>query len=384
MAVALLTLVVASAMHAQTYTFEEVASGLKHQDPSTRLRAIQILKDADYAEAAVPIAAVLEDPDDRVQLAAIDAERALFTARTVPRRKKIGFVVEVRTVAGGDAAAEGQLALKPRDVPTQLLTGLAVALRDNNPRVRAEAINLTSLVAPQACVTAVEVCSHVGNALIDNINAREALLRRAAMQTLGQIRYSNAVQALLDQFSYYQNGADAIAALEALAGIGHAAAASTFRQALTSSNAEMRRIAVEGIARSGTADALAELQQMGQSERSSSMLLALHYAAVKLAAPGSDPSHLVAALREPSLRPLALKYLLDLARSMAPALASSLRDANPDVRRLMADVLGFSRDATLIPALNEATRDTNPDVALAAQQAIQRIRLSGAEATPNP
>src|SRR5687767_15494849 len=81
---------------AQQYTFEEVASGLKHKDAATRLRAIQILKDADYAEAAGPIAAALEDPDDRVQLAAIDAERALFTARPVPRRKKLGFVVELR------------------------------------------------------------------------------------------------------------------------------------------------------------------------------------------------------------------------------------------------------------------------------------------------
>ena len=133
---------------AQQYTFEEVASGLKHQDAATRLRAIQILKDADYAEAAAPIAAALEDPDDRVQLAAIDAERSLFTTRVVPRRKKIGFVVEVRTVAGGDAAAAGQLALKARAVPPQVLTDLAVALRDNNPRVRAEAINLASLLGP--------------------------------------------------------------------------------------------------------------------------------------------------------------------------------------------------------------------------------------------
>ena len=95
---AMLTLAVP--LRAQQYTFEEVASGLKHQDAATRLRAIQILKDADYAEAAVPIAETLADSDDRVQLAAIDAERSLFTSRIVPRRKKIGFVVEVRTVAG--------------------------------------------------------------------------------------------------------------------------------------------------------------------------------------------------------------------------------------------------------------------------------------------
>src|SRR5918992_3330479 len=74
-------LLVAVPLGAQQYTFEEVASGLKHQDPATRLRAIEILKDADYADAAVPIAALLEDKDDRVQLAAIEAERALFTSR---------------------------------------------------------------------------------------------------------------------------------------------------------------------------------------------------------------------------------------------------------------------------------------------------------------
>jgi|SRR5687768_807684 len=204
------------ALSGQQYTFEEVASGLKHQDPATRLRAIQILKDADYAEAAVPIAALLEDPDDRVQFAAIDAERSLFTTRAVPRRKKIGFIVEVRSVAGGDAAAAGQLGLKPRAVPPQLLKGLAVALRDNNPRVRAEAIALAALLGRVACLPAPAqaACDDIGNALVDNINAREPLLRRAAMHALGQLRYVNGVQALSDRLSYHQRGLDAMAALE--------------------------------------------------------------------------------------------------------------------------------------------------------------------------
>ena len=129
-----------------------------------------------------------QDPDDRVQLAAIDAERSLFTTRAVPRRKKIGFVVEVRTVAGGDAAAAGQLALKARAVPPQVLSGLAVALRDSNPRVRAEAINLALAVwrqSPAASESAdrippMRTCvREIGNALVDNINSREPLLRRA-------------------------------------------------------------------------------------------------------------------------------------------------------------------------------------------------------------
>jgi HEAT repeat protein len=413
------------AVTAQQYTFEEVASGLEHQDAATRLRAIQILKDADYAEAAGPIAAALEDADDRVQLAAIDAERSLFTTRAVPRRKKIGFVVEVRTVAGGDAAAAGQLALKARAVPPQVLTGIAVALRDNNPRVRAEALNLASLLAPVACAPEIRLkpdttdiggvpdrapgpgsvrlpasaeataglakarlgrasdggqadrpsCDDIGNALIDNINSRDALVRRAAMQALGQLRYQNAVQALLDQFSYRQRGLDAMAALEGLAGIGHPTSVSVFEELLTSSNADMRRLAVEGLARVGHRDALTTLQQMGQSERSSGVLLALHYANAKFQAVDGSLQQLVASLRTAAQRPLALRYLLDLSVSVAPGLAESLKDQSADVRRLVADVLGFSRDPAVIPALEAATNDSDPDVAAASQQAIERLKL---------
>ena len=236
------------AVIAQQYTFEEVAAGLKHQDAGTRLRTIQILKDADYAEATVPIATALTDVDDRVQLAAIDAERSLFTTRVVPRKKKVALIVEVRTVAGGDAAATGQLALKARSVPPELLSGLAVALRDNNAHVRAEALSLAALLGPVACAPDVQrtadssACDGIGNGLIDGINSREPVLRRAAMQALGQVRYPNAVQALSDQLSYHQKGPDALAALEGLSGIGHATSVSIFEGQLKSSNADMRRL----------------------------------------------------------------------------------------------------------------------------------------------
>jgi HEAT repeat protein len=72
---------------------------------------------------------------------------------------------------------------------------------------------------------------------------------------------------------------------------------------------------------------------------------------------------------------MALKYLLNLAPSMAGPLSGSLRDQNPDVRRLVADVLGFSRDASVVPALNAASKDSDPDVAIAAERAIERINL---------
>jgi HEAT repeat protein len=365
---------------AQQYSFEQVASGLKHQDPATRLKAIQILKDADSQEAAAPIGELLGDPDDRVQLAAVDAERSLFTLRPVSRRERVGYVIERRTSAGVPDAAEGQLALKPRLVPPQVLSGIVVALTDRNPKVRAAAIGLAALLAPIACPVQAkgsftQECVPIGNALIENINSREAALRRAAMYALGRLRYPSAVQALLDQLSYHERGADAQAAMVGLAGTGHAAAVSAFEDRLTHMNATMRKLAVEGLARAAHRDALPQLQQMGQTERSGAVLVALHYATLRLGASGSSPAQIVTSLGNESLRPIAIEYLLDLAPLMASTLAESLGDENADVRRVIADVLGFSRDSSVIPRLTQAAKDPDPGVALAAERALQRLKL---------
>ncbi|HEX5164577.1 MAG TPA: HEAT repeat domain-containing protein, partial [Thermomicrobiales bacterium] len=354
---------------AQQYSFEEVASGLKHKDADTRLRAIQILKDADYQEAAGPIGDLLADVDDRVQLAALDAERSLFTLRPVSRKKMVGFVIEQRSTSGsGDVAAEGQLALKARLVPPSVLGGLVIALSDRNPQVRSQAIDLAGLLAPIACPVRPKAnrtgCDPVGNALIENINSREAPVRRAAMRTLGRLQYPQAVQALMDQLSYHEKGPDAQAALEGLAGIGHVASVSTLEELLKSANTGVRTLAIEGLARADARDALPALQQMGQSERSAGVLLAMHYASLKLGAPGSTPDHLVAALRNETLKPAAIRYLLDLAPTMAPTLAQWLGDQDPEVRRLIADILGFSGDSTVVPVLAQAARATDPDLVL--------------------
>jgi len=376
-AVSALALCFALTLQGHQYSFDEVSSGLKHKDPNTRIRAIRILKEADYQDAVAPIGDVLGDPDDRVQLAAIDAEGFLFTLRPVSRHQKVGYVIEKRTTTGD--AADSQLALKPRTVPPQVLAGLVLALIDRNPEVRGEAISLTALLAPIACRFRQRPgdapCAQIGNAVIENINSKQPALRRAAMQALGRLQYPNAVQALLDQFSFHKRGVDAEVAFEALARVGHVAAVTTFEEHLQSSDADIRRLAVEGIARTGYKDSLYQIQQLGQTERSGSVLLAIHFAMVKLSAPGADISQVVNAVKTPALRPFAIDYLLDLGPSHASSLATSLRDQDPAMRRLMADVLGFSADPAVIPALTAASKDADPDVVLAAQRAIERLKL---------
>jgi HEAT repeat protein len=216
----------------------------------------------------------------------------------------------------------------------------------------------------------------MGNALIEAVNNRDAAVRRAAMQTLGQLRYAMAEPALNDQFSYHQRGPDAAAALIGLAGIGHQTSVSRFRELLGSSDANFRRLAVEGIARSGDKSLQPDLDRLGQTERSAPVLLALHYASVRLGAAGV-PDQFVASLRDPTLRQQAQYYLLDLGRSIgsvAQTLSRFLQDPNADTRATVADILGFSGDARVIPALETAARDADPGAAAAAARAVERIR----------
>jgi HEAT repeat protein len=413
-----------SVLAAQQHTIEEVASGLRAPDPATRLRAVQILRNGGYPEAAGPLSAALSDPDDRVKLEAIAAERALFTSKPLARRKKIGFVIEVRSSnSGGEDVAAGKLALLPLRVPAEVLSGLAEAMRSSNPRVRLDALYAFGALAPlggtaaedalrsgmswtlealrrgnkieqtaaagvagramEGCGTVMvtspdpagSLCAEVGNVLVDSINSRDPDVRRAAMAALGLLRYPNAAQALTDQFSYYQQGPDAEAALDGLAGIGHLTSVEIFKRAFTSPDAEIRRRAVEGLARAGSRDDLPDLERLAQTERANGVLLALHYGTLKLGAP-VKPDQIVASLKDSALRPRALQYLLDLSASAAPAIAESLGNPDADTRMLVADVLGFSRDVSVLPALEAASKDADADVALAAKRAIDRIKLN--------
>ncbi len=207
------------------------------------------------------------------------------------------------------------------------------------------------------------LCAEAGNALVEAMNSAEPQVRRAVMTALGRLRYANAAPALADQFGYYQRGPDAEAALEGLAGIGHDTSRDIFKRTLGNPDADMRRIAVEGLAVAGSRTDLPDLERLGQSERANAVLLALQYASLKLGAPfGPD-------------------RLMDLSPSMAPALAESLRNPDNETRMLVADVLGFSGDPRVIPALEAAAKDADSDAARAAQRAIDRIKLAES-ATP--
>src|SRR5262245_33129311 len=145
---ALALLLTTAAASAQQLKFEDVVRNLRNPDPKTRLAAVRLLRDAKYPEAITPMAALVLDQMDDIQLEAIAAELGFYLDQDVRTRTMIGFVVEKRTSGIAVAAFDlGPPAVWPRAVPQELVSSLLQAIDDENAKVRLEAIYALGVLA---------------------------------------------------------------------------------------------------------------------------------------------------------------------------------------------------------------------------------------------
>lgn len=411
---ALLALACVTAAGAAQVSFEQATRDLASPDPNMRLRAVQLLKDAAYPEAAEPIARLLADPDDGVQLEAIAAELNIFLADKVVSRRRVGFVVEVRTpIVAETAFSSGPLALGSAPVPLEVLTALRAAARDDNPRVGVEALYAFGVLALEpggnrrrqllaasgpdvaAIIGAVDaprrfaavrvigrlfeprpqddpVNESVGDAAIVALNDSVRAIRGAAMYALGLMRYERGLQALTELFQHYGRGDLAAGALDAIARIAHRSSSPLLVSQLTTRNAVMKTIAIEGLARVGDAARLADIEAALAGERNDSVLLARDFASARLSNASIDP--IVEMLTRPRLRDQALQYLVELAPGRSSAFSQHIQDPDARIRRDGVDALGLSYDPAALPIVERAMKDSDPQVARAAERAVARLR----------
>src|SRR5262249_61167709 len=135
----------------QPLRFDDVVRNLRNPDPKTRLAAVHLLRDARYPEAIAPMAPLVNDPLDDVQIEAIVAELSFFVDQDLRTKKMIGYVIEKRSSGIAPGAFDlGPLAVSPRPAPPELLDALLQAIDDETPRVRLEAIYAFGLVPPRA------------------------------------------------------------------------------------------------------------------------------------------------------------------------------------------------------------------------------------------
>jgi HEAT repeat protein len=396
--------------------FEQAVAELASPEPENRLRAATLLKAAAYPEAAIPLAKAVLDAEDAIQLEAIAAELNIFLASKIVPKKKVGLIVEVRTKIAAEAAfSAGPLALGATPVPLDVLTALRTAARDNNPRVALEALyafgalaseptgavrrelrqasgpELTAMVGASdetlraAAVRVIgrvyaahasddDVETSVGDAIITALNDQNRLIKRAAMEALGAMRYGRGVEALTKLFEYYKQGELAEAAFDALAQIAHPASIPLFASQLGAKSTAMKTMALEGLARAGDPSQMGAIEAALKGQHDQSVIFAGAFASAMLEKGSIDP--ITDALPRPKQRELSKQYLVDLARGRAGLLSRYAQDPDPGVRADIADVLGFSGDTAAQPIVESLIKDQDKQVALAAERAALRLRGS--------
>jgi HEAT repeat protein len=192
------------------------------------------------------------------------------------------------------------------------------------------------------------------------------------MDALGATRYERGVAALLDLATFYGRSDLSVTGLSALARIAHPSALRRFLEELTDRDRERRRVAIEGIVRLGEPERLKDIEAVAVGEREPRLTLAVSYARSALGRGRIEP--LIEAIPAAGLRSQALEYLIDLAPTRTPELVVQLTSPHPDVRRVVADALGYAGDVSAIKSLEALRVDVDPAVANAGARAAARLR----------
>ena len=383
---------------AQPARFDDVVRNLRNPDPKARLTAVKLLREARYPEAIVPLAALVNDPVDQIQLEAIGAELSFFLVQDLPERRRLGFVVEVRNRGvAAEAFERGPLAVWPRPAPPELVTALLKAVDDENGRVRLEAIYAAatipkeglSLEAEQLLIKALDhydpivragAARFAGRAgikaaaddLIKLINDSNAEVRYAAMRALGLLREERAMAALVEQLKFYGKGEGAWSALDGLAHIAHKSTAAVFTERLADRDPYLRRAAAEGLARIDDTASAGALETGAGNDPSDMVRAAMAFALQKLGR--NYVPRLVEFLDDRKVAVQVQEYLLELGTPIEKELLPSLQEPDPSIRAGVAGVLGaIGGDASLAALQN--LKDRDQDVVLAAQRAVERIKM---------
>ena len=386
-------------LSSQPIRFDDVVRNLRNPDPKIRLASVRLLRDAGHSEAIVPMAPLVTDPVDAIQLEAIAAELAFFLVEPVPERRRLGYIVEVRNRGGAVAAFQlGPLAVWPRAAPVELVASFLRAVDDEHPRVRVEAIYALGTVAKPPIDSAAEAglvkaldhydpavragAAHAagrlqargaGDALIKAINDSSAEVRYAAMRALGELKDERAVRALVDQLNYYGKGEGAWSALDGLARIAHRSSVPVFVERLSDRDAFARRAAAEGLGRAGDGSAIGTLETGATNDNSPMVRAAMAFALHKLGR--NYVGRLVDALGDRKLVPQVQAYLLEIGPAAEKELLARLQDPDAGVRAGVAEVLGEIGGDASVQALQAMPQDRNRDVGAAAARALERIRM---------
>lgn len=376
--------------------WQDVIRNLRHPETRVRLEALTQLGNSGYTAAAEYVAPLVTDPDDRVQAGAIDVELTFFLVEPVGPRRVFSLTGGSRSRAQ-EAFDAGPLVRASGAAPLVLLDGLILAVRDENARVRFDAIHAIGVIAespvpPAQGKTLADGLDHydpliraatarvlgrlrvrdAGEKLVAGLNDSSMLVRRYAAEALGLIREERAVQALTELHAFYGQNQMAAETLLALARTAHPASRDLLRTRLPDPNAAFRRAAAEGLGRLRDTPSLDVLKSRMTAETDASARLAATFAVGQMA---DTQAHVLAgALAVPDLAGQARDYLLEIGAPAIPGIRAALGvAADARFRADLIYVLSFVGTRETVTVIEPFRQDPDAGVARAAGHAIARL-----------
>ena len=374
--------------------WQDVLRNLRHPSAETRLKAVGTLADAAYTPAAEAVAPLVADSDDRVQSAAIEAELTFYLTERISQ-------LRVMSIGSSRSRAQqafdaGPLVRGAAPAPAVLLEKLLVAVRDENARVRFDAIHAIGFLAipplaeaqgpaltdafdhydpiiraATARVAARLRTREAADKLLAAVTDSNALVRQYAIEALGYLREERALNQLRDIVS--RNRGDLVDdAWLALARIGSPDDVDRFRAGLPSRNVLVRRGAAEGAGRVRDQASIPALQALLKDNQPPVRLAAL-FALQQL---GEVHTHEIAAmlvLRDVATQ--AREYLFEIGHDAVAGAAEALKVATDSRHRAdliqLIGYLGTPADASIVEPL---AKDKDERVARAVSHAVARLR----------
>jgi HEAT repeat protein len=401
---------------AQQLSFDDAIARLRLPDPSARMNALSLLEESGYPEAGAPIAALLSDPDDRIQRAAMYAELGIFLGTRIETRRKVALVVEIRDERPAERLFDtpwSSLPLAP--VPDEVISAmLAGPTRHRDLAFRLEAIYALGLLAqvdgrsatpvyqevgtglaerlgdpsPETRVAVARTAGRIfrrctggcdapgigrlGDALVHSLNDPDRRVRMAALSGLGDMRWERGMQALADGYAYYQGKGDGLAYLATLARIANPTSLPLFKTALTHRDEYYRLVGGEGLTRMGGEEALAVSAAL-LADRSAPVRVVSAFASAR-AGQAAGIDRLIQALDQVATRVQAQEYLIDIGAAAAVPAAAALATGSADKRLALVEVLSVVGGSAALAAIEPLQRDPNATLAAGAERAATRIK----------
>lgn len=375
--------------------WQDVIRNLRHPKPEVRLDAVQKLGDAAYVPGIEPVAPLIGDPDDRIQSAALEAELTFFVTERLS---------SIRILSMGSSKSRAQQAFDAGPLirtatiaPPVLVDQMVAAMRDENARVRFDAIHALGFIAETPLSQAQEAglidgLEHydpvmraatarvlgrlrlrvAGDKLIDALSDSNAIVRDFAVEAIGRVREDRALASLRSYVARAGNkNIDGIAL--AMARIGSPDDRDFFRQRLTDRSPVTRRAAVEGLGRIDDRESLESIRQLLTTDKSEEVKLAAAFALQLL---GETQTHVIASTMVlERQRMQAQEYLFELGRTAVPGVESVLKVA-VDARH-RADLLqcvGYLGAADDLAIVEPFLKDPDDRVIRAATNATLRLK----------